>query len=217
MSLNQILISIFDKLYSCFGPQHWWPAESKFEILVGAILTQNISWTNVEKAITNLSDKDILSLEGILKADIEDLALLIKPAGYYNQKSRYLKNMCQYISKNYGSLDLFLSQDIDFLRKELLNIKGIGPETADSIILYAAEKPVFVIDTYTKRIFSRLGLIRPNISYDKAQSLFMGNLPKDVMLFKEYHALIVRLGKDYCINKKPHCQNCPVNSLCVKP
>lgn len=216
MSSNKDLLLIFNKLYSFFGPQHWWPAESKFEILMGTILTQNIAWNNVEKAIAHLKDKGILSLDAILNTDIDELASLIRPAGYFNQKSRYLKNMCQYIIKNYESLDVFLSQDIDTLRKELLNIKGIGPETADSIILYAAEKPIFVIDAYTKRIFSRLGLIKPNLSYDKTQEFFMSNLPKDVKLFNEYHALIVRLGKDYCVNKKPYCKNCPLNDICKK-
>lgn len=214
MSLNKTLIWIFDKLLSFFGPQHWWPAESKLEIIVGAILTQNISWNNVEKAILNLEDKDLLSIDGILNTDIESLALLIKPAGYYNQKSRYLKNICGFVRENYKSLDEFLSQDSIKLRNKLLKIKGIGPETADSIILYAAEKPVFVVDAYTKRIFHRLGLIKQNLSYDKVQRFFMKNLPKDVGLYNQYHALIVKLGKQNCSNKNPDCGYCPLNEIC---
>lgn len=214
MCLNKTLISIFDKLLSFFGPQHWWPAESRFEIIVGAILTQNISWNNVEKAIFNLKDKDLLSIDDILNTDIESLALLIKPAGYYNQKSRYLKNICKFIKENYGSLEEFLSQDSRKLRNELLKIKGIGPETADSIILYAAEKPVFVVDAYTKRIFYRIGLIKQNLSYNKVQQFFMENLPKEVNLYNQYHALIVKLGKQNCSNKNPVCKNCPLNDIC---
>lgn len=214
MCLNKTLISIFDKLLSFFGPQHWWPAESRFEIIVGAILTQNISWNNVEKAISNLKDKDLLSIDGILNTDIESLALLIKPAGYYNQKSRYLKNICKFIRENYGSLEEFLSQDSRKLRNELLKIKGIGPETADSIILYAAEKPVFVVDAYTKRIFYRIGLIKQNLSYNKVQQFFMDNLPREVNLYNQYHALIVKLGKQNCSNKNPDCKNCPLNDIC---
>lgn len=214
MCLNETLISIFDKLLSFFGPQHWWPAESRFEIIVGAILTQNISWNNVEKAIFNLKNKDLLSIDDILNTDIESLALLIKPAGYYNQKSRYLKNICKFIRENYGSLEEFLSQDSRKLRNELLKIKGIGPETADSIILYAAEKPVFVVDAYTKRIFYRIGLIKQNLSYNKVQQFFMENLPKEVNLYNQYHALIVKLGKQNCSNKNPVCKNCPLNDIC---
>lgn len=214
MCLNETLISIFDKLLSFFGPQHWWPAESRFEIIVGAILTQNISWNNVEKAIFNLKNKDLLSIDDILNTDIESLALLIKPAGYYNQKSRYLKNICKFIRENYGSLEEFLSQDSRKLRNELLKIKGIGPETADSIILYAAEKPVFVVDAYTKRIFYRIGLIKQNLSYNKVQQFFMDNLPKEVELYNQYHALIVKLGKQNCSNKNPDCGNCPLNNIC---
>lgn len=212
---KETLVKIYDKLLEAFGPQHWWPADDDFEIIVGAILTQSISWKNVEKAIYNLKTEDLLSLDAILAVDKDKLAALIKSTMYYNQKVLKLKSFCRYIKQNYGG-DIYalFEKNIPNMRAELLGIKGIGPETADSIILYAAEKPIFVVDAYTRRIFSRLGFLPDDAEYSQMQDFFMSNLPSDVNLFNEYHALIVRLGKDYCKNKKPLCNECPVKNHC---
>ncbi|WP_213974043.1 endonuclease III domain-containing protein [Tepidanaerobacter acetatoxydans] len=212
---KETLVKIYDKLLEAFGPQHWWPADDDFEIIVGAILTQSISWKNVEKAIYNLKTEDLLSLDAILAVDKDKLAALIKSTMYYNQKALKLKSFCRYIKQNYGG-DIYalFEKNIPNMRAELLGIKGIGPETADSIILYAAEKPIFVVDAYTRRIFSRLGFLPDDAEYSQMQDFFMSNLPSDVNLFNEYHALIVRLGKDYCKNKKPLCNECPVKNHC---
>ena len=197
-------------MYQAFGPQLWWPAEDDFEVIVGAILTQSVSWKNVEKAIYNLKAEELLSVEAILSVDKDKLASLIRSTMYYNQKTLKLKNFCQYIQQNYnGDIYELFKKDICEMREELLNIKGIGPETADSIILYAAQKPIFVVDAYTRRIFSRLGFFPEDVKYPEMQAFFMENLPKDVELFNEYHALIVRLGKDYCKSKSPFAMNVP--------
>lgn len=212
---KETLVKIYDKLLEAFGPQHWWPADDDFEIIVGAILTQSVSWKNVEKAIDNLKAEGLLSLDAVLAVDKDKLAALIKSTMYYNQKALKLKNFCRYIKQNYGG-DIYslFEKSIPNMRAELLSIKGIGPETADSIILYAAAKPIFVVDAYTRRIFSRLGFLPDDVKYSQMQDFFMSNLPSDVNLFNEYHALIVRLGKDYCKNKKPLCNECPVKNHC---
>lgn len=212
---KETLLNIYNDMFQAFGPQHWWPADDDFEVIVGAILTQSVSWKNVEKAIDNLKKEGLMSLEAILSADNEKLAGLIRSTMYYNQKAKKLKNFCQYIARNYeGDIHNFFKNDVSQMRDQLLGIKGIGPETADSIILYAAEKPIFVVDAYTRRIFSRLGFFCPDVSYDEMQSFFMDNLPLDTALFNEYHALIVRLGKECCKNKGPLCSECPVKIHC---
>ncbi len=214
--MNKIY-EVYNLLYSSFGKQGWWPltiegfeskhyagrpknSKHRFEIIVGAILTQNTNWKNVEKALYNLSKNNLLGTDKIIKAKKEKIASLIMPAGYYNQKAERLKIIAEFISKNDNPT-----------REELLAVKGIGSETADSILLYAYEKPFFVIDAYTKRIFERLGFVASD--YYGWQKLFMDNLPKDVSLFKEYHALLVELGKNYC-KTKPICKECQLNSLC---
>jgi len=206
---------IYDKLYNLFGPQDWWPVTSKqnpiFEIIIGAILTQNTNWKNVEKAIFNLSKERLISIEKIKKIDKKRLADLIRPAGYYNQKAERLKTMADFLSKN--PIKKLRKENKNKLRKELLKIKGIGAETADSILLYAFNKPIFVIDAYTKRIFHRLKYKEK--TYDELQRLFMSNLPKDYKLFNEYHALLVELGKNYCKNN-PNCIECPIKIICRK-
>ena len=219
--MNQIK-KIYDILLKKFGKQGWWPLsvngvpvhkgkssiseKDKFEICVGAILTQNTNWKNVEKAIINLNKENLLDIRKINKVNQKRLVSLIKPSGYYNQKAKNLKIFSRFILDNYdGKLNLFFKSKN--LRKELLSIKGIGPETADSIILYAAEKPVFVIDAYTRRIFSRMGVCSKDISYDSLQSLFHKSLHKNVKLFKEYHALIVEFGKTLC-KSKAKCDLC---------
>jgi len=211
--INQVLKEMFDILSAAFGAQNWWPAETELEMMVGAILTQNTNWNNVEKAIENLRMRDLLSVAGLRDIPISLLAEYIRPAGYYNMKARRLKNLLGLIEEEHGGdIDAFFSLDPDTLRAELLSVRGIGRETADSIVLYGAGKPLFVVDTYTYRIFARHGIIQEEAGYDELQSLFMDNLPHDVELFKEFHALIVRTGKLYC-KKKPLCPPCPLNTI----
>ena len=208
---------IYSKLYKYYGKQHWWPVTSKnkeFEIIIGTVLTQNTSWKNVETAIENLKKNKLIDIKKINRINKDKLARSIKSSGYFNQKAERLKIFADYVNENYkNNLKKFLKKDVSELRKELLSIKGIGEETADSIILYAASKPVFVIDTYTKRIISRIGLCEKNVDYESLQNLFHKNLKKHHELFNEYHALLVELGKNICI-KKPKCDICPVNNEC---
>ncbi|MBL7069069.1 MAG: endonuclease III domain-containing protein [Candidatus Omnitrophica bacterium] len=191
----------------------WWPADTPFEVMVGAILTQNTAWTNVEKAIVNLKNRRVLKPASMARLEKKRLARLIRPAGYYNIKAKRLKNFLRFFLKEFnGSLKKFLSQPTDRLRERLLEVNGIGPETADSIILYAADRPVFVVDAYTKRVFSRHRIIGPRADYHNVQTLFMENLPRRARLFNEYHALIVKLAKVYC-KKIPLCGSCPLKGI----
>lgn len=222
---------IYWKLYSHFGPQHWWPVtkdnetapnyhkniklneKQKLEICFGAILAQNTSWKNAEKAIIQLNKSELMDIKKILNADNEKLAQIIRSSGYHNQKAKKLKNFCQYTSKNYdNSLKKFFNKDIGKLREELLSINGIGPETADSIILYAAKKPIFVVDAYAKRIVNRIGYKEEK--YDELQNLFMNSLESDEKIFNECHALLVELGKNYCKKNDPLCPECPIKNYC---
>lgn len=195
-------------MLSQFGNQNWWPADTKEEVIIGAILTQNTSWKNVEKSILNLKEKGVCTFQGIKSLEVSYLANLIYSSGYYNQKAIRLKYIAQNVNlkklANYSVLDL---------RNYLLSINGIGPETADSIILYAFEKSIFVIDLYTKRIFSRLGFLSITDSYEKFQQLFMKNLDNSTILFQEFHALILKFSKQYCM-KKPKCERCLLNNQC---
>ena len=203
---------IYRKLYSYFGPQHWWPADTAFEVMVGAILTQNTSWPNVEKAISNLKKHKVLEPAKLYYLPHQKLARLIRSAGYYNIKTRRLKEFLNFFIHNYkASLKNISRVSSAALRKELLAIKGVGPETADSILLYALNKPTFVIDAYTRRVFSRHKLLKDDATYDEAQRLFTLNLKKDVKLFNEYHALIVALAKNYCLKSAPKCSVCPLD------
>ncbi|WP_022671356.1 endonuclease III domain-containing protein [Hippea alviniae] len=201
---------IYRKLFDFYGQQHWWPAQTKEEIIIGAILTQNTAWKNVEKAIQNLKATDSCNLNAIFYMDIERLKDAIKPAGFFNQKSIYLKNISRFF-KEEGGIERLFSFSTEELRKKLLSVKGIGKETADSILLYAFERPIFVIDAYTKRLAERHKLSK-KLDYDCLQKLFMDNLPKDYKLFNEYHALIVKNAKEFC-RKKPDCENCPLREL----
>lgn len=208
---NNHVIKIFDILYSIYGPQFWWPGESQFEIIIGAILTQNTSWQNVARAITNLKEKNLLNPKALFNADPYYIRELIKPSGFFNVKYRRIRSFLEYLD-NYGmdlnKLSALCTYD---LRSELLNINGIGPETADSILLYAFERPIFVIDSYTRRLFSRLGYAWiKEASYDKIQAFFMDNLPSDIKLYNEYHALIVHHCKLLC-KKQPLCSRCSIN------
>ncbi len=212
--MNTQLNLIYKKLYNHFGPQHWWPAESPFEVMVGAILTQNTSWQNVERAIRSLKKNNLLEPKKLYNISTKNLGLFIKSAGYYNIKAKRLKEFLKfYFDAWKGSLEeasLFTTKK---LRKDLLSVKGIGQETADSILLYALNRPVFVVDAYTKRIFSKHGLIKENAVYDEVQSLFMLNLKKNVKMFNEYHALLVKLGKEYCLKRKAKCEICPLKKV----
>ncbi len=210
MNTADRLSAIYDRLRAAYGPQHWWPADSPWEVIVGAILTQSAAWTNVEKAIANLKAAGLLSPAGIHAAAQEDLARLVYPSGYYNAKARKLKAFALRLHDGYqDQLEALFALDLPALRAELLSIHGIGPETADSIILYAAGKPSFVVDAYTRRIACRLGLADPSVSYQDLQALFTGNLPPDAPLFNEFHALFVCLAKEAC-RKHPLCQQCPL-------
>ncbi|NQT47093.1 MAG: endonuclease III domain-containing protein [Candidatus Omnitrophica bacterium] len=210
------LISIYKRLWAHFGPRHWWPADTPFEVVVGAILTQNTAWTNVERAIANLKKDRVLTPKKLYSLRPSRLASLIKPAGYYNVKTRRLKEFLHLVMEKYdGSLKGLFKKETLSLREELLGVKGIGPETADSIMLYAAGKPIFVVDTYTRRIFSRHRLVGPDISYGDLQAFFMKNLPRRPKLFNEYHALIVETGKRFC-KKKPLCDMCPLKEKGIK-
>ncbi len=208
------LLRMYRLLYDAYGPQQWWPADSPFEVVVGAILTQSTSWKNVERAIANLKRYQALSPQALHTISVQKLAALIRPAGYFRQKARKLKAFVEHLwIHHHGNLKKMLAQPTEELRAELLSIWGIGPETADSILLYAAHKPIFVVDAYTKRIFSRLGLVSSDISYGELQKLFMRRLPKSAQLFNEYHALIVRHGKEVC-RPKPLCARCPLARVC---
>lgn len=213
---NKILYSIYQKLYRAFGPQHWWPGDTPFEISVGAILTQNTNWANVEKAIQNLKRKNALSVRALHTMPEKVLAKLIRPSGYFNIKARRLKSFITFLKNDYnGSIKKMRSSDTASLRNELLSIHGIGSETADSILLYALDKPVFVVDAYTKRVLSRHDIMDYEDSYEAFQELFHLSLKRDVQLFNEYHALFVRVGKTFCKRQNPLCEKCPLHSFSV--
>lgn len=204
------MTSIYHALYHRFGPQHWWPGETPFEIVIGAILTQNTAWANVSRAIDNLKQAGCLDPVTLHRTSVAELASLIRPSGYFRLKAARLKEFIDYLFSTYrGDLQQMLHKEIPVLRQELLNIKGIGPETADSVILYAAQKPIFVVDAYTKRVFSRHGFFTEDLGYHDVQSFFMNRLPKDVDVYNEYHALLVRLAKTYC-KTRPICDQCPL-------
>ena len=207
---KELLHRIYDTLLAALGPQNWWPAETPFEVILGAILTQNTAWKNVAAAIQNLRSNDLLSLERICGLGAQELEVLIRPSGYYRQKAKRVKGFCDHVLTQWnGSIEEFLTRDMETLRAELLTIRGIGRETADSIVLYAAFQPSFVVDTYTWRIFSRHEWIEESISYDDLREYFMEALEPDVQIFQEFHALLVRIGHLYC-RKAPLCEQCPL-------
>ena len=213
-SIGRALLNIYHRLLANFGPQHWWPAEEPFEVIVGAILTQSAAWGNVEKAIANLRAARALSPRTLRQFSLSRLATLVHPCGYYNAKAFKLKSFALWLGNHYDDdLDRLFASNTDDLRQQLLSIHGIGQETADSILLYAANKPIFVIDAYTRRIASRIGLAPEDGSYARCQALFMSNLPQNTALYNEYHALMVSLAKDAC-RKQPRCQKCPLASTC---
>lgn len=200
------IMEVFHELYSSYGPQHWWPGDSQIEVIIGAVLTQNTAWKNVSKAIENLKKHNLLDHYAIINSSESLIKCLIKPAGFYNVKYHRLINLLTYLDQQ--GLDKFTTKPIAEARSELLSINGIGPETADSILLYAFERPVFVVDAYTRRLFSRLGHSwMEKSSYDEVQKFFMDNLPSNVKIYNEYHALIVK----HCVTL---CRRRPICSLC---
>ena len=212
--LSQSLIRIYKLLYSRFGSRQWWPGDTRLEIIIGAILTQNTAWSNVEKAIRTLKKECLLSVRGLSRIPEKKLARLIRPSGYYNIKAGRIKNFLKFLNTSYGgSLDKMFRRDLYQLREKLLAVKGIGQETADSILLYAGNKPVFVIDAYTKRFLARHRFIGRDPEYGEMQALFMNNLPKNSRMFNEFHALIVEVGKSMCKSKKPLCGACPLKGI----
>jgi endonuclease-3 related protein len=213
MNKTQVLTDIYNSLFKSFGKQYWWPGDTDFEVVIGAILTQNTNWSNVEKAIKNLKKAKVFTPKKLHEIEIEKLAEHIKPSGYFNVKARRLKHFIEWLFLKYnGSLSKLFKLDCTTLRVQLLSVNGIGRETADSIILYAAEKPTFVVDAYTKRVLVRHGLINENYAYDEIKAVFEDNLPEKVSLYNEYHALIVMVGKHYC-KPKMQCEECPLKNV----
>ena len=209
------LLDIYERLLVRYGRQHWWPGDTRFEIMIGAVLTQNTSWSNVEKAINKLRNANAIHPQIIRNIDHEDLAKLIHSSGYYNSKAQKLKALAGYIGDRFNdNLDAMELEECTSLRDELLNIYGIGEETADDILLYAFGKTTFVIDNYTKRVFSRIGLTHKKTRYSIYRNLFINGLPTNPDLFKEYHALIVRHAKEVC-NKNPICKKCCLIDICI--
>ena len=207
------LKDIYERLSRHYGPTDWWPGDTPFEIAVGAILTQNTNWKNVERAIANLKRERLLGPKKILACEDAVLEAALRPSGYFRVKTRRLRNFCRYLVERYrGSMKRLAAQPLDVLRAELLAVNGIGPETADDILLYACDKPVFVVDAYTRRIFSRHGLCAPDIAYEPLRALFERNLEPALHLYKEYHGLIVFVGKDFC-RRTPKCAECPLGVL----
>ena len=212
--MNHRLMAIYESLLDRYGPQDWWPGDSPFEMMVGAVLTQAASWTNVEMAIANLKKADVLSPKAIRELDQEELAALVYPSGYYNAKACKLKALSVFIGDRFGDdLDRMASADMEALRAELLGVYGIGEETADDILLYPLGMPAFVIDTYAKRLLFRLGLAPEKGPYKLYRTLFAGSLPQSAELYSEYHALVVRHGKESC-GKRPACKGCCLLDIC---
>ena len=210
IGMTVTLDDIYQRLYDVYGPQKWWPAKSPFEVIVGAILVQNTAWNNAQLAIEKLREADLLTADRLYNVPVEELEKLIRSAGYYRMKARRLRNVLDYLHENYsGSVERFLDVDTETLRCELLSINGIGPETADSVLLYAAMRPVFVVDAYTNRVFKRHRWIDYDAGYDDIQSYFHSHLEASAPLYNEYHALIVKIGHLHC-RKTPQCEQCPL-------
>ena len=208
---SSTLREYFDTLSTALGPMHWWPAKTTFEVIVGAILTQSTAWVNVERALANLRRARLLTPSRMNQVPEVKLARLIRPSGYFRQKAKKLKAFTLFLQKQHGgSLDRMFRTPTPQLREQLLAVYGIGPETADSILLYAGEHPVFVVDAYTHRILGRHHLLDGKPDYDAAQSFFQTRLPKDSALYNEFHALLVNVGKNWCRKSRPRCEECPL-------
>jgi len=214
--MERIVAEIYIQLRNEFGLRNWWPSETREETIIGAILVQNVSWQNVVKAINALRQNNLLTLKAIHHSTTANITMLIKPTRFYIQKTNKLKVFTTWLYHKYaGNIDIMFREDFRELRAEMLGIKGLGEETVDSILLYAGDKLIFVIDAYTKRIFSRLGLTNEQWSYNYYQQYFMNNLDNDVNLFNDYHAQIVHLGKLFCTKQSPKCSECPLGRKCV--
>ena len=214
MTSEVAMAEIFELLHQAHGAQHWWPGDSVFEIMAGAILTQNTNWKNVEKSLFNLQQQALLDPQSIVEIPDQKLANWLIPSGYFNLKTKRLKTYCTWYLEQ-GGFEALQRQETETLRTALLGINGIGPETADSILLYAFERPVFVIDAYTRRLLRRLGHIGGNENYEELRARMEEELPPDVTLFNEFHALIVNHAKIFC-RKKPLCEGCPLEPLCAQ-
>ena len=213
MTTAHTIRRIYEILQEAFGPQHWWPGETPFEVMVGAVLTQNTNWQNVEKAIANLKQRDLFSPDALHRLPVRELAELIRPAGYFNVKAKRLANLVHWLVEQFdGDLDRLFALSVDEMRERLIRVNGIGLETCDSIVLYAAGKPTFVVDAYTARVLRRHGLIDRSSSYEEIKELFEDSLGRDVRMYNEYHALLVQVGKRFC-RKKPLCDACPLSVL----
>jgi endonuclease-3 related protein len=209
-----ILPEYFDALYQTLGPQHWWPARTPFEVIVGAILTQSTAWSNVERAIANLHRERLLTPAALERVPTARLARLVRPSGYFRQKAKKLKAFVRFLRQRFdGSLARMFRTPTGELREMLLGVHGIGPETADSILLYAGNHPVFVVDAYTRRVLLRHGLITEKDGYEDLRALFESSLPRDVRLYNEFHALLVNVGKNWCRPREPRCAECPLQSF----
>ena len=214
-ALHEKLMDIYNRLYRRYGPQRWWPGDGAFEVIIGAILTQSASWTNVDKALDNLKTKGILEPAALRMIPLEELASLIRPSVYFNAKALKIKAFVERLGERYNDdLDAMFRQDVSILRPELLSIYGIGEETADDILLYAAGKPIFVMDAYTRRILGRLEITPAQDRYASYQALFMDNLTHDAELFNEYHALLDRHGVETCRKRGPLCSDCCLLEVC---
>jgi endonuclease-3 related protein len=209
-----VLQEVYRQLLDAFGPQNWWPGDTHFEMMVGAILVQNTNWQNVERAIGNLRAADLLAPDALYDVPQEELEELIRPAGYYRIKAKRLRSLLKFLVERYdGSIEAMFHTPLEKLRQELLGIHGVGPETADSILLYAGGLPTFVVDAYTYRIFSRHGWIDPESDYHQIQEFFHDHLPADAPMFNEFHALLVHAGKHHCKKAVPLCEMCPLKSM----
>ncbi len=214
MTTDEKLRRFYDAMFAALGPQGWWPGETPLEVVVGAILTQNTNWRNVERAIANLKRESLLEVGALEAVAPERLAEVIRPAGYFRIKARRLKNFVHMLAERFGGdLGALLTLPTEALRESVLSVRGIGPETADSIVLYAAGRPVFVVDAYTVRILYRHGVVEADAGYDEVQALFHDALPADADLFGEYHALLVAVGKRWCRKRRPQCRGCPLEAV----
>ena len=213
LDTGRLIREVFDGLLGAYGPQHWWPGETPFEVMVGAILTQNTAWRNVERAIANLKAAGLMSAGRLARCSEARLRVLVRPAGFFNQKAERLRALARWLVDGCGGdVERLFETPTERLREKLLALPGVGPETADSILLYAGGVPVFVVDAYTRRIFSRHGCFRHGAPYEDVRSFFEGRLPREAALFNEYHALLVRLGKEVC-RPTPRCGQCPVRDV----
>ncbi|MFP4392183.1 MAG: endonuclease III domain-containing protein [Desulfohalobiaceae bacterium] len=211
MARQDFLLQMYEAMYNALGPSHWWPGHSSLEVCLGAILTQNTNWANVEKALQNLKKNDLLQADKLLQLSLQELAELIRPAGYFRIKAARLQNFLHFLRQQANlNLQDLAQENLQILRSKILAVRGIGPETADSILLYALHKPVFVVDAYTRRILSRHALVPEDASYQELQDYFMDALPDEVALYNEYHALLVRTGKNWCKKRQAHCGQCPL-------